>query len=187
MAVVCPDRGGGIAATAKVQFFLSTLLCQQVPLFSLSAMAQTTTLTSTGQQQDIIVTAHERREESQNVGIAMTAVAGQALREAGVNSVRDLVKIVPDLQVEDLGDGIIPLISIRGIGERVDDPHVEGLTAVYFDDACVSFGFASSQPYFDLERIEVLSGPQGTVFGRNATAGVIPVISKRCPEHRNGV
>jgi iron complex outermembrane receptor protein len=78
-------------------------LFAQVQLFYLPALAQTTTLASTGQQQDIIVTAQERREESQNVGIAMTAVAGQALREAGVNSARDLVKIVPHLQVEDPG------------------------------------------------------------------------------------
>jgi iron complex outermembrane receptor protein len=155
------------------------LLCGAMPMFASAALAQTAAPASTDQNQDIIVTAQRRREESQNVGMAITAVAGQALREAGVNSARDLVKIAANLQIEDPGNGVNPIINIRGIGERTTDPHVEAPTAVYFDDAYVSFGLASSQPYFDLDRIEVLSGPQGTTFGRNTTAGVINVISKR--------
>jgi iron complex outermembrane recepter protein len=132
------------------------------------------------QIQEIVVTAQRRETNLQNTPIAVTAVTGATISEKGLLDIRDVEKLTPGLEIG--GDselGIIPIV-IRGIGTT--DP--EGTTqdspvAVYSDGVYISRPFGGIFSLPDADRIEVLRGPQGTLFGRNSSAGAIQVVTKQ--------
>ena len=152
----------------------------------LLAQAQTTaalapaSATEAGQIQEIVVTAQRRETGLQNTPIAVTAVTAATISEQGLLDIRDVERLTPGLAIG--GDselGIIPIV-IRGIGTT--DP--EGTTqdspvAVYSDGVYISRPFGGIFSLPDADRIEVLRGPQGTLFGRNSSGGAIQVITKQ--------
>ena len=127
---------------------------------------------------DIIVTAQRRSENLQRAAIAVTAVTSAALTRAGVTDTTQLTRLVPALQI---GNGFGPTNAfyVRGVGNFVTNSL--GDSAIAFNVDGVNFARPTSAQgvLYDLERIEVLKGPQGTLYGRNATGGAINVITAK--------
>lgn len=125
---------------------------------------------------EIIVTAQRRSENLQKVPIAVTAVSGDALEARGILSVKDMAVSVPGLTFQTFNGVVQPFL--RGIGNTGSAAGNESSVATYVDGIYFS---RLSSGFFDLanvERVEVLKGPQGTLFGRNSTGGVINVVTR---------
>lgn len=130
--------------------------------------------------EEIVVTAQKREESLADVGIAVDVVSGDRLREAGALSLIEVGRFSPGLNIQTpFGEFGYPLIAIRGVNT---DGFIETLpqsTGVYADGVYVSQPPMQAFRLLDLERMEVLKGPQGTIYGRNTIAGAINLISKR--------
>ena len=130
--------------------------------------------------EEIVVTAQKREEALTDVGIAVDVISGDRLREAGALSLIEVGKYSPGLNVQTpFGEFGYPLIAIRGVNT---DGFIETLpqsTGVYADGVYVSQPPMQAFRLLDLERMEVLKGPQGTIYGRNTIAGAINLISRR--------
>jgi iron complex outermembrane receptor protein len=135
---------------------------------------------SASQDADILVTAERQSVAISKVPVAVTALDGQTLAILGVSTVSDLGAIVPDLQVNDSTGGTEPNFTLRGIGlgNEYDDNQASPI-GVYVDDAYLAFRATHGAQLFDLERVEVLRGPQGTLYGRNTTGGAINFVSRK--------
>lgn len=129
---------------------------------------------------DIIVTATRRSERMQDVGIAVSAYSADKLSDLGVISGRDLVKATPGLNftAPTGGSGTI-VFNLRGVGLNDFGVGNEGPVAVYVDDVYQASMNSGASPVFDIQQVEVLRGPQGTLFGRNATGGLVHFITTR--------
>ncbi len=135
--------------------------------------------------EEVIVTAQKREQSLQDVGISVTAFSGNQLTELGYTNSIDIAQQTPGLQIQQLHASTTQ-INIRGVSQNDFAVHLEGPIAVYVDDAYTSsIGTAHTQ-IFDLDRVEVLRGPQGTLFGRNATGGLLHYVSKRPTEEFEG-
>lgn len=137
-----------------------------------------TTLVATGN--DIIVTATRRNETVQNVPIAITAVGAELLRDANIQDIRGLEQLAPSLQTttgQSAATG--SSLSIRGIGTAGDNPGFEPAVGVFIDGVFRSRAGVALSELPELERIEVLRGPQGTLFGRNTSAGALSVFTAK--------
>jgi iron complex outermembrane receptor protein len=137
--------------------------------------------------EEILVTAQKREQDISTVPISISAFSGDQLEANNISKMEDLQLLTPGLVVEDAGlSGIATTITIRGVAQANFEDHNEGPIAVYQDGAYVSMLGGINFSLFDLERVEVLRGPQGTLFGRNATGGLIHVISKSPTEELEG-
>ncbi|HEX7873375.1 MAG TPA: TonB-dependent receptor [Sphingobium sp.] len=126
--------------------------------------------------EEIVVTALKRSQTVQDIPASISAVSGEALQTRGIQSVADLKTAVPNL---DFGQHTgTTLVSIRGVGSVVDSGVTEPTVASYVDGIFLPRATMGYLRGVDLERIEVLRGPQGTLYGRNATGGAINFISK---------
>ncbi|BBB11111.1 TonB-dependent receptor [Sphingopyxis sp. FD7] len=127
--------------------------------------------------QDIIVTAQKRSESVQKIPLAVTALSGNDLAKAGINSIEGLQAAVPNLNLgQQLG---VARISLRGIGLDNLSTGAEGSIAFHLNSAFISRGAAALSAFYDVDRVEVLRGPQGTLYGRNATGGSINLITRQ--------
>lgn len=126
--------------------------------------------------EEIVVTAEKRAEGLQNIPIAITAVTGETLERAGVNEVGDLVQLAPSLQFGTRSTNVF--IAMRGIGQAGQDIGSQSGVTVSLDNVPLLNHFMMNPAFLDIERVEVLRGPQGTIQGRNATGGAINIHSK---------
>jgi len=128
--------------------------------------------------EDIVVTAERRSESVQRTPIAISAFSGDTLTERRIDRVEDLSQITPSLQIfaEQVNN---EAYIIRGIGRSNEDLTTDAGVAVYINDIYISQPGMANAAFFDVERVEVLRGPQGTLYGKNAVGGVINVISRR--------
>ncbi|MFP5394695.1 MAG: TonB-dependent receptor plug domain-containing protein [Alphaproteobacteria bacterium] len=110
---------------------------------------------------------------------------GESMAALGISSTTDLTKIVPALNVN-YANPTVAQLSVRGVSQNDFADHLETPIAVYQDEGYIGTPSAVSVPAFDLERVEVLRGPQGTLFGRNATGGLIHYISASPTDHLDG-
>ncbi|HYJ29363.1 MAG TPA: TonB-dependent receptor plug domain-containing protein, partial [Allosphingosinicella sp.] len=140
---------------------------------------------NTGGAPVIVVTAQGRRQILQDVPLAVSAVSGQALENSGANDIRQLNQLAPSLLVSSTGTEANASPRIRGIGTVGDNPGLESSVAVFIDGVYRSRAGVGMNELGEIERIEVLRGPQGTLFGRNASAGLIHILSRR-PEFEFG-
>ena len=136
--------------------------------------------------EEIIVTAQKRQENLQDVAISVTAFSGQQMAELGVTNAIDLIAQVPGLNVSGAGGGAINNFSIRGVTQNDFAASQESPVAVYVDEAYISLNTITNFSLFDLERVEVLRGPQGTLFGRNATGGLVHYITMKPTQDFDG-
>lgn len=150
----------------------------------LEATAQTAAPSQSDPQQtsdagigDIIVTAQRREESVQRSSLAIDVVTGKDLQEAGVSQPADLTRIVPGLQLAQLGPTAQPYI--RGVGNSSNTGAADSGVAFNVDGIYVGQPVAYGLSFYDLARIEVLKGPQGTLYGRNATGGAINLITNQ--------
>lgn len=129
---------------------------------------------------EIIVTAQKRAQNAQDVPIAISALSGDQMAERGITEIRDIVKASPGVLISEYGASpSITSINIRGVALLDFGDQQEAPNAVYVDNAYVSFPGASGAAMFDVQGLEILRGPQGTLFGRNATGGLINVVSRK--------
>src|SRR6266404_1124280 len=124
----------------------------------------------------IIVTAQRRHENVQDVPIAVSAVTGQQLEIEGITNTLDIGRAVPSLTVTQTAGYVLP--RIRGVGNSVVGAGYEGGVATYVDGVYLAAAPAGLLSLNNIEQIEVLKGPQGTLFGRNATGGLVSVITR---------
>lgn len=127
---------------------------------------------------DIVVTAQGRAQVLADVPLAVSAISAEALLQSGANDIRQLNQIAPSLLVSSTGSEANGSARIRGIGTVGDNPGLESSVAVFIDGVYRSRSGIGLNELGDIERIEVLRGPQGTLFGRNASAGLINIVSK---------
>lgn len=130
---------------------------------------------------NIIVTARKVEESAQDIPIAISAISAETLKSRGVENITDIQYQVPSLIFSNTAtSSFTPLVSLRGQTQSTISLTVDPSVGTYFDGVYVSgTGGLIGNSLLDLERVEVLKGPQGTLFGRNTTGGAISVISKR--------
>lgn len=128
---------------------------------------------------ELVVTAQKRAENVQRVPIAITALSAAQLSDRHVTGVMDLNGLSPSLQIKTDDNAANPKIFIRGVGLNDFNPNTATPVAIYVDGVYIGSPLAQMGQFFDLERIEILRGPQGTLYGRNTTGGAINVISRK--------
>ncbi|MDG2533889.1 TonB-dependent receptor [Sphingomonas sp. HITSZ_GF] len=126
---------------------------------------------------EIVVTATKREQKLQDVPVSIAAIGGDDLQERQINDLRNLQAYVPNMAI--LNSGVNPVVYIRGFGSGPNNVAFDQEVSVYLDGIYGGRGAQFSAPFFDLERVEVLRGPQGALFGRNTAAGAISIISAR--------
>jgi iron complex outermembrane receptor protein len=178
-----------LASHKKVRGILMTskalIQCLIVAIIS-STLLITGQFASAQVLEEIIVTAQKREQDISDVGISITAFSGEQLQQLGMTNTRDIDMHTPGLMVTDYGSGTTTAFTIRGSSQLDFADHQEPPVAVYLDGAYNSYLGGVGFNFFDLERIEVLRGPQGTLFGRNATGGLVHVISARPTQEKEG-
>ncbi|CAN5264117.1 TonB-dependent receptor [soil metagenome] len=127
---------------------------------------------------DIIVTAQKRSQSVNSVALSITAVNGDALAQRGVRDTSDLVKVVPGLTFTP-SPYSAPIYTLRGIGYAESSLAASPAVSVYIDEVPLPFPAEAAAATLDLERVEVLKGPQGTLYGQNSTGGAINFIAAK--------
>lgn len=138
-----------------------------------------------GEGETIYVTAQGRRQLLQDVPLAVQAVGGEQMQNSGASDIRQLNQLAPSLLVSSTGSEGNGSARVRGIGTVGDNPGLESSVAVFIDGVYRSRSGIGLNELGEVERIEVARGPQGTLFGRNASAGLIHIITRR-PEFTFG-
>ena len=145
---------------------------------------------ATGQQQasvptgpadataDIVVTANRREERLQNVPLAVSAFSQEALQQKQINGGSQLEQSVPNVQFNRTNLGGFNF-QIRGVGTKVAATGLDQATGVHVNNSPLMFNTLADSEFYDVERVEVLRGPQGTLYGRNSTGGVVNIITAK--------
>ena len=128
--------------------------------------------------QEIVVTAQKRAQSVNDVGMAVTALSADRLSQLGINDTQDLTKVVPGFTFAE-SQKASPIYTIRGVGYYDDSLAASPAVTVYTDEVGYPFPIMSKAATLDLERVEVLKGPQGTLFGQNSTGGAINYIAAK--------
>ena len=133
---------------------------------------------SDGFFEDVIVTAEKRNESLQDVSQAVTALTTAEIEVKGLDSIVDLTSIVPGVTVAK-NEGYKTIISVRGVGNETNQNAIAAPSVAYhIDGIFIASPFSLQTDFIGVERIEVLRGPQGTLFGQNSTGGAINVVTK---------
>ncbi|MCC7122400.1 MAG: TonB-dependent receptor plug domain-containing protein, partial [Gammaproteobacteria bacterium] len=174
------NGAGGLAAIVGLQFMVAP-----------AAMAQTSDTAGNGaagvETEEVVVTAQRRKERLQDVPIAISALGADTLAERGVDDVSALRGSVPGLSISNFGGvNVSNLVAIRGVSGQPLPIGAGQATAMYIDGVYLSRPDAGFFALDDVERLEVLRGPQGTLYGRNATAGAINIITREPGQQRRG-
>ncbi|WGL15795.1 TonB-dependent receptor [Microbulbifer bruguierae] len=131
--------------------------------------------------EEVSVTAQKRESNLQSTAMAVTALTGDAMSEAGVDDMTSLETRVPGMSMGTFNLGQ-PQIYIRGIGSNADGASADNSVVVFLDEVYIGRASGSALSLYDVERVEVLRGPQGTLYGKNVVGGAISVISKKPTE-----
>jgi iron complex outermembrane receptor protein len=135
---------------------------------------------------EIVVTAQHRVQNIQDVGIAIDAFSGETLSNLGVVESTDIARLTPGVSISASNGGQDSQFSIRGVTQNDFSDATEAPVAVYVDDSYIPNLNGQIFSTFDLDRVEILKGPQGTLFGRNATGGVVQFVPKKPTDEANG-
>lgn len=132
-----------------------------------------------GDSDEIIVTAQKRAQSTLDVGITLSVANQEQLAAKRVEVVTDLVSFTPNVSVKDNIPGLVPVITIRGVGLNDFSATNNPSAGVYVDEVSLSSLALMNFDFFDIARLEVLKGPQGTLYGRTATAGALNIVTAR--------
>ena len=127
---------------------------------------------------DIVVTARKQNERINDVPMSITAATGETLARQGVTQIADLQKISPGFSFQPSQYGN-PVYNLRGVGNLGDSVSASPTVSIYLDQAPIPFSVMAQGTTFDVERVEILKGPQGTLFGQNSTGGAINFIANK--------
>lgn len=140
-----------------------------------------------GVSEEIVVTAQRREQSAQDVPISLTVFSSEQLKELGVESTVDLAGFTPGLTIgQNTGDGDFAFVSLRGVTMRDFADTNESPSAVYLNEFYKANLMGLDQQLFDIGRVEVLRGPQGTLYGRNTTGGLIHYVASRPTRQADG-
>tara|TARA_B100000700_G_scaffold300033_1_gene367695 strand:+ start:1389 stop:1976 length:588 start_codon:yes stop_codon:yes gene_type:complete len=128
--------------------------------------------------EQIVVTANKRTQSVNDVGLSISAISVDKLEEQKLTSLEDISSVVPGL-VYSASTANTPIFTLRGIGFNEQTLGAYPATSLYLDEAPMPFPVLASHSAYDLERVEVLKGPQGILFGQNSTGGAINFISAK--------
>jgi len=128
--------------------------------------------------EEITVTAEKRVENLQKVSMSIAVIQGEDIQNQGATSIADILKDIPNVSTSDTG-GMGSTINIRGLGQDMPIGVGDSSVSTNFDGAYQMRSEANMFGYFDVDRVEVLRGPQGTLYGRNATGGVVNIVSTK--------
>ena len=150
-----------------------------IALFSTANAQESTKIGDSSGIERIEVTSQKRIQSIQEVGISLAAFNGDTLREQGINDPTDIDKVMPNFAVRNVGGGGVPVVIMRGIG--LQSVRINGSpTSSFYIDEVYQTSIASAEfSMYDLERLEVLMGPQGGLYGRNTIGGAIQIISTK--------
>ena len=168
LSIARPARGPFVAAVASACLCTFAAAAEQPEAGPAEADASALTT--------VVVTAQKRAENLQDVPMAVAAFDGDALAEVGIAGARRLEQVVPSLTY--LASGFNAQPYLRGVGTRSGWVGMESSVATYVDDRYVSRPWAAMFDMIDMERVEVLKGPQGIFYGRNAAGGAIRAITR---------
>lgn len=127
---------------------------------------------------EIVVTANKREENINTVGVTITAMSAESLENRQITNPTELASIIPGLALAPSSHST-PVYTLRGVGYNADALAVYPAVSIYMDQAPMPFPVLGTHSLFDLERVEVLKGPQGTMFGQNSTGGAINYIAAK--------
>lgn len=163
-----------------IRRFMHAVSCLALTAGGSAAMAQEQTATPPQGLEEIVVTAQRVAQNLQDVPIAVSAFSSEQLRDARIESVRDLAQYTPGLTSSEVNPGE-PNFAIRGIGTEGINSNAGGDASVvmFVDGVYIGRGGGSNLNLYDLERVEVLRGPQGTLFGKNVVGGAISLVSRK--------
>ncbi|MDP6267344.1 MAG: TonB-dependent receptor [Arenicellales bacterium] len=152
-------------------------------VISLPSVAQKADLSvganTSSKLEEVIVTAQRRNESSSDVGITMAAYSSEKIKGYGVNTSSDIAILTPGVTLSGTYGRQSVQFSIRGVTQSDFNDAIEAPVAVYVDDVYIASQQGQSVALFDIERVEVLKGPQGTLFGRNATGGLVHIVTSK--------
>ena len=151
---------------------------QNILWLAITAIFCFTAMPAKAQIEEIIVTAQKKEETLQDIPMAITAISGTQIEEDGIRDLNDIQGRTPGLVVANFSVGQ-PEIAIRGIGTKEDGAAAGDSTVVSVDDVYIAARTAQIFDIFDLERVEVLRGPQGTLYGKNSIGGSINIITRK--------
>jgi iron complex outermembrane receptor protein len=129
--------------------------------------------------QEVVVSAQKREQNIQDVGISISAFTGEQLAALGVKESYDVAAFTPGVHISGNLAGQNTQFTIRGVTQNDFNDIVEAPNAVYLDEGYIAVAQAQTFALFDIDRVELLKGPQGTLFGRNATGGLVHYISRK--------
>jgi outer membrane receptor protein involved in Fe transport len=160
----------------------SALVCGLLGVSAAQAQSESTSVPAPGADsfalQEVIVTAQKRQQSINDVPMTITSVDSETLKRQQINSLADLAQVVPGLSYTTTKDGN-PVYTIRGVGFYDQSLAAYPAVSVYVDENPLPFPILSSHSQFDIDRVEVLKGPQGTLFGSNSTGGAINYIASK--------
>jgi iron complex outermembrane receptor protein len=172
-----PVRRVALASTAIASLMCSTAIAASANIASADNVGGGGGATAIG---EVVVTAQRRSENLQKVPISIQVLSADMIRSQGIHSSTDISQFTPNVDIGlPNGAGNQPTIAIRGIGLADYDTNNSGPNGVYLDGVNLSSPAAQTFQTFDLQRIEVLKGPQGTLYGRNASGGAINFITNQ--------
>ena len=136
--------------------------------------------------EEVVVTAQKREQNVQEVGIAVSALTGEQMEQLGFTNAQQVTAMAPGVSTVQPNGEANYSIAIRGVANSDFTTNVESPVAVYLDEVYVSQMSGTGFQLFDMERVEILRGPQGTLYGRNATGGLVHFVSKKPSEEFEG-
>lgn len=128
--------------------------------------------------EEVVVTAQKREQSANDVGMAIQALSGDAMKDLGVADTTDLAAVVPGLTFSDSGYGT-PVYTLRGVGFNENSVQAASTVGVYVDEVAIPYPLMTKGALLDVERVEVMKGPQGTLYGRNSTGGAINFVANK--------
>ena len=160
---------------------LATVAFAAIGAVSIPALAQDSVLL-----EEVIVTAQKREQSAQDVGIAITALTGDQMRALGYTNAQEVTALAPGVSTLQPNGEANYSIGIRGVANNDFTTNVESPIAIYVDEVYISQMSGAGFLLFDVERVEILRGPQGTLFGRNATGGLVQYVTVKPSNEMSG-
>ena len=154
------------------------ILRKTLAAIALGATALLPIAASAQQLEEIVVTAQRREQSLQDIGISITAFTAAEIEKLGITNATQITEFVPNVELGQTGDSSTPIFVIRGVGLQDYNTNNTPTTATYVDDVYMPYNIMTNFVLLDAERVEILKGPQGGLYGRNTTGGAINFASR---------